>query len=492
VPGVILALLIGCAALGSGTARAFVSVHSVSSDSGEQLIIREDFLVCIDQKQPLPKRVSTCTMVMEHGSKMSLESDQEASLYVSIAAAFQEIGDDPTALRCLNSAVKADPKYEHAWLARANFYVSKANFADALPDYSAALKINPKDPVAYDNRGIALHVMGKREEAIADFTSAISFDPQDVTAYSNRATLNLAANRLDLVIADLTVVIRAAPANGMALYNRGTAYERSGETDQALEDYRRAVRLLPLFAPASAALGRLLKDKDPGEAVHELSEAIRLDPRSPALKSRAILYLTLGRLDQALQDFDQVIANDGADSVAYLDRGVTNEKLGNLEPAIRDYTRSIELAPSVEVHVNRGNVYLNLQQSEQALADFNAALALAPDNLPALLGRANAEYARKALAESLHDYTQVIERDPKNVAAYFKRGNVHYDLKEFAASFTDYSDALKLDPQQAVVLYNRALAAGRLGRRNDAAEDRRRALLLDPSLANGEGLPLDH
>jgi hypothetical protein len=51
---------------------------------------------------------------------------------------------------------------------------------------------------------------------------------------------------------------------------------------------------------------------------------------------------------------------------------------------------------------------------------------------------------------------------------------------------------LKLDPQQAVVLYNRALAAGRLGRRNDAAEDRRRALLLDPSLSTGEGLPLDH
>jgi tetratricopeptide (TPR) repeat protein len=372
-----------------------------ANNYAEYLIVRENFTVCIDQNQPLAKRVSSCATVLQ---KRVLANDQAAKIHILLAQALQENGDDSAALQSLNSAIKADPKYEQAWLARANFFVSKANLADALADFNNTLKINPKDPVAYDNRAIVLNLMGRREEAIVDSTSAIKFDPQDMVAYSNRATLYLAENRLDLVIADLTVVIRAAPDNGMALYNRGTAYERTGEPDKALEDYRRAAHLLPSFAPVSAALGRLLKEKNPDDGLNELSAAIRLDPRSPALRSRAILYLSLGRLDQALQDFNQVIVNGGSDSVAYLDRGVANEKLGNLEKAVRDYTRSIELAPSVAVQVNRGNAYVSLRQPEKALADFKAALALEPGNLPALLGRANAEYAHKALDESLNDY----------------------------------------------------------------------------------------
>ena len=43
-------------------------------------------------------------------------------------------------------------------------------------------------------------------------------------------------------------------------------------------------------------------------ALAALTEAIHLDPRSPALKSRAILYLSLGRFDQAVRDLDQAIA----------------------------------------------------------------------------------------------------------------------------------------------------------------------------------------
>jgi tetratricopeptide (TPR) repeat protein len=291
---------------------------------------------------------------------------------------------------------------------------------------------------------------------------------------------------MNLAIADLSEVICAEPANGMAAYNRGTAYERSGQLDKALEDYRSAVRLQPSFAPASAALGRLLKAKDPSEAIAELSAAVRLDPKSPALRSRAILYLALARFHDALHDFDRVVANDGSDSLVFLDRGVAQEKLGNLESAVGDYSRSIELAPMAPAYVDRGNAYVHVRQIQKGLADFNAALALDPANLAALMGRAEASSARKSMSESLVDYSRVIELDPKNVIAYFRRGNVHFDLREYAAALDDYSDSLKLNPNQPAVLYNRSLAAARMGRLKDATDDRRRALALDASVASGE------
>ena len=106
------------------------------------------------------------------------------------------------------------------------------------------------------------------------------------------------------------------------------------------EQVRRTVR----FADGVRALRELgvatFCEVGPDAALSELSAAIQLDPKSPALRSRAMLYFTRGRFEQALLDFNQVIANDGSDSIAYLDRGATNEKLGRLEDAVRDYSRS--------------------------------------------------------------------------------------------------------------------------------------------------------
>ena len=53
------------------------------------------------------------------------------------------------------------------------------------------------------------------------------------------------------------------------------------------------------------------------------------------------------------------------------------------------------------------------------------------------------------------------------------------------ANFTILS-SLTLDPDQSVEFYNRAIANGRLGHRKEAAEDRRRALALDPDLIKAE------
>jgi tetratricopeptide (TPR) repeat protein len=443
----------------------------------------ENASVCTDQSQPLSRRVSSCSQVIDQGGIANVDI---AKIYLSLGQAFQESADDQGALRNFNAAIKADPKHEQSWVARANFYASKANFPRALEDYNAALKVNPTDPMVYDNRGNTLNAMGDRDTAIADFGRAIALDPQDWIAYSNRATLRLAAGEPSLAITDLSEVIRAEPGNGMAAYNRGTAYERSGQIDEALEDYRQAAHLLPAFAPASAAIGRLLKNKDPDEALAQLSAAIALDAKSPALRSRGTLYLALGRYDDALRDFDRVIADNGSDSIAYLDKGVAEEKMGNFTGAIRDYSRSIELAPAAATYVDRGGAFMQMQQAQQAQADFRSALVLEPANVPALLGQAQVSYARKSMNETLVDYSQVLEVDPKNATAYFKRGNVHFDLREYAAAISDYSASLRLDPNQPVVLFNRSLAATRMGRLEEAAGDRQRALELDPQVADGE------
>jgi tetratricopeptide (TPR) repeat protein len=148
---------------------------------------------------------------------------------------------------------------------------------------------------------------------------------------------------------------------------------------------------------------------------------------------------------------------------------VAKEQLGDLEDALKDYGRSVEIAPSASAHFDRANLYVQLDQPEKALADFNAALAIDPKNIKALIGRADENYGARHLAASLADYTRVIEAQPKNAEVFFKRGSVYFDLGDFAAAYRDYSASLVLAPKQPDVLRNRALAAERMGSNKDAA-----------------------
>ena len=73
-------------------------------------------------------------------------------------------------------------------IARANTYMQEGNYEDAITYYTKALKVNPKDANAYNNRGIAWGKKGDYDNAIADFTKAVEIDPQFADAYKNRGS----------------------------------------------------------------------------------------------------------------------------------------------------------------------------------------------------------------------------------------------------------------------------------------------------------------
>jgi len=477
-----LAALIGL------TARASWAEHA---KEGFLVAMKANASTCIDESLPPAKRIPSCTRILdlatEQAASGAILTRLAAVIYVARANALHELGDDQGALEDLNAATKEDTKNELPWLALGNFYMKKSDYGRALENYERAQKLAPQDPVIYDDRGAALVLLRRNEEAVADFNRALALNRADTSALSNRATVYLRTERPELAIVDLTEVIRAEPANTKAIYARGTAYEQRNALDQAVEDYRSAARLDPSFIPAYEALGEILARRDPQAALAEFGEAIRRDPQSPALRSRAILYLSLRQFEPALKDFDAAIANDGSDNITYLDRGVTEQQLGDLKDAIKDYTRSLELETTAPALIDRGSAYTRSGDPKKALTDFDAALAIEPKSLPALIGRADANYALSAedpkrLAGSLKDYTQVIAAAPKYAAAYFVRGNVYFDLKEYAAAYSDYSESLTLDANQPAALFNRSLAAEHLGHSADAAKDRRAARELDASI----------
>ena len=82
------------------------------------------------------------------------------------------------------------------------------------------------------------------------------------------------------------------------------------------------------------------------EAIADCSEAIRLDPRNPALfLERAEARSAVGRFEEAVADYDRAIRLDPGDAAAYLGRCHAKSELGLHEEAVEDYDHAVGLDP---------------------------------------------------------------------------------------------------------------------------------------------------
>src|SRR5207244_11858445 len=63
------------------------------------------------------------------------------------------------------------------------------NYVKAIDVFNEAIRPDPHEAVAYNNRGNARYFLKLYDKALADFTDAIRLDPTDPVAYNSRAVL---------------------------------------------------------------------------------------------------------------------------------------------------------------------------------------------------------------------------------------------------------------------------------------------------------------
>jgi lipoprotein NlpI len=156
----------------------------------------------------------------------------------------------------------------------------------------------------------AIHGVTAVDHAMADYNEAIRLDPKGPFAYSDRGAAYAAKHDYDHAIADYNQAIQLDPKYAHAYYNRGIAYNEKGDQDRAIADYNEAIRLDPKFAKAFRNRGSVYHDKgDNDRAIADYSQAISIDPKSSnSYFNRGRLNLYAGSVDKALADLNQASA----------------------------------------------------------------------------------------------------------------------------------------------------------------------------------------
>ncbi len=139
-------------------------------------------------------------------------------------------------------------------------YLVRGSYDRAIREFSRALKINPKDPTAYVDRGTAYNQQEKYAEAISDFSSAISLKPDSYLAFNNRGVSYFRQGNLDKAIQDFSKAISMNPDDPYARLNFAGAALAAGKGRAAADKLTTLIqnsRWKGRFAGQSAVLAIL-------------------------------------------------------------------------------------------------------------------------------------------------------------------------------------------------------------------------------------------
>jgi len=209
-------------------------------------------------------------------------------------------GDLDGAVRDFSEAIRIDPKYPDTYLERGQTFFKLGETERSIADYSAALARDPRHGAALRARGMAHLYLGKTDLALADLSKAIELgehDPQMLApielfyARRSRGSIYESKQQYDLEIADCTALIESYAHDPMLVEAIAANYGTAGAANILARVYRQR---------ASALARRSSVER----AVADLTQAIPLssDRGYAALIDRSKLHEGLGRHDLAAAD----------------------------------------------------------------------------------------------------------------------------------------------------------------------------------------------
>ncbi len=169
-------------------------------------------------------------------------------------------------------------------------------------------------------------------------------------------------------------------------------------------------------------------------------------------------------------------------ATAYTVRSHAYALNGNKEQALADLNQALAIAPYFwGALVNRAVFYTNAGQLDLALKDYNDAILFHADIPEAYLYRAVIYSKKGDLDHALADVNEALRRNPKYIAAYLFRADRDLDMGRSDFAITDATSALSLDAKSAQALNIRCWVRAVSGQElKSALADCDRAVALAP------------
>jgi cellulose synthase operon protein C len=418
-------------------------------------------------------------------------------------------GDIPGAVKIVDDVLARSPVPVEAYLMKARLLLADNQPDEALAVLQKAVENRPDYLPARYELASMLIAKGDYDPATAQIDAIRKVSKLDSRAYYFEALIAARRGNLAAARESIQQVLKASPEHVPSLLLAGEIELRSKQYDSAQSYLRKALQ----GAPNSTYVQRLLavtylRLGSPARAVEVLQQPLSRGSKDPQLMAVAgEAYLAVGDFPKAEQYFAQTVALQPTNAQIRTRLGQVRLAQGETDSAIRDLEAASQLDPNVSqadlalianmirqkqfdqalaavlklekkqpnnplVYNLKGIIYLSKGDTDGGRANFERALQIQSDYLPAVSNLAQLERLQKKPELARTHYDKVLAKEPNNEQALMGLANL---LQVIGSDSNEVESLLK----KAVTANPQAInARGALARFYLRKGDARQALLV--------------
>lgn len=419
------------------------------------------------------------------------------------------------------------------YLNRANISYDAGEYAKAVADYDAVLKIDQYNVDAYVKRANAKYVLNDLEGALKDYAIALEINPSLPDARFNIGRIFYRTQDFPKSVENMRAAVKLDAQRPEYLFELARSEYKAGMYAESQEDFSKAISLKENFYDAYYGKGlasmNLSKFED---AISCFDTIVKSGQKYENVHYyKGLAEYQVGKYDLAIADFDAALQETPEDGMLYNYRGKANELLGNKSAAKKDYkvakklgvttvglstaekavdkvakqpekpapqpvtepqAESVETTPALPVEPAQTAVgpitpeekvildeEVNRRLANEKIADgdvygavamYDTIVGVDPTNAVNYLDRAGLKLKVNDFDGVLRDTEMALKMDCDRAVAYFYQGKAYEGKKNNPLAYRAYALALRAVPENPEYRYNFANAAYKVGRYSDAEE----------------------
>eukprot|EP00117_Sycon_ciliatum_P019504 scpid48454/ scgid5413/ Tetratricopeptide repeat protein 16 len=395
----------------------------------------------------------------------------------------------------LSRAILLASKSSELYLLRGEAFLQMADFKSATMNFEKALFCEPANSELRQRLTLVLYLHGRSlfeltlyEEALALFDRVIEDEFCPMEVHGSRISCLALLDRHKECLDYVDHLLEKYDDNADFLIVRARLYKGCGRNSACFYDIQAALDLDSEHAAAHQLLEdlqqraygfhsqavKLCLGHHYSEALQKISLAIEADPSAATYHVfRGILHRRMRNFTAAVDDFTIALAKCGLDEKcqvscdAHRHLSLTYNELA-VECFMNQFYNEAVLLLNKAIgrekndpgmYINRGDCFFKMADLEFALADYEQALDLSPEDwtLRGRLAVVNCrlgarEYAQQCYDRSLEYFNSAISVQPAIATAYAQRARVHFLKKDLGKCQEDVLSALALNSQEETAL----------------------------------------
>lgn len=412
------------------------------------------------------------------------QSGDAAPLEAALGIVALRQNDLKTAADCFHSAVVLNPKFSEAYTGMGGVYFEQKNLKQADDAFQTAAGLAPVwsgDGVRYAQFKIRAGDTAGAQRLLQDIVSRA---PLYFPAWTALAQIAANENDYSNATSELANVMVSDPRNFDGLLLQGRLEFLQGRAADAIANYKQMAAIYPDAPAVFYALAQAyLANNQTNEADSSLTQALDLKPDFvDAVLLRAETEMSHGNPAGAIVTLNQLVRRQPHLPQAWMMLAEAYRAQGAPDNAVDIYRQLENSYPeNPQIAVLLGRVLVQQNQPVAARAEFQKALRVQPDCVPAVEQLVELDLAQKQYAAALQRVQQLVVRDPNLALSQLLLGTTLAAGGETTQAESALNKAIKLQPDSQAAYLLLAQLYVQAGQSGKALEQLQIALDKDPN-----------